>query len=97
MQVREGAACGNRTHDLRITRAPDSADSGRYLRLCCRRLLLRRLWRHLRTVVRVTTRVTSVYRRVVVQLGEAMSNHWRESWHSPGYAWPVVDSWLDSP
>src|SRR4051794_305462 len=64
LQVGKGAACGNRTHDLRITRAPDSADPGRYLRLCCRRLLLRRLCRRLWTVVRVTTRVTNAYRRV---------------------------------
>ena len=49
------------------------------------------------TVVRVTTRVTNAYRGVVVRLGEAMSNHWCESWHPPGDAWPVVHSWFDSP
>ena len=34
-QVTPGAACGNRTHDLRITRAAHTTPSPRYLRLRC--------------------------------------------------------------
>jgi hypothetical protein len=54
-----GAACGNRTHDLRITRAAHIASSRRCQRLCCfpagsGALNLPR-W----TPVRVTTRVTT--------------------------------------
>src|SRR4051794_37735312 len=54
-----GAACGNRTHDLRITRANHTTYYPRYLRLrfCSARSMTRQLpgW----TPVRVTTRVTS--------------------------------------
>src|SRR3954452_4671231 len=53
----QGAACGNRTHDLRITRAAHTTPYPRYLRLrfCSARSMRRQLpgW----TPVRVTTRV----------------------------------------
>src|SRR3954468_18157806 len=69
----QGAACGNRTHDLRITRAAHTTPCPRYLRLrfCSARSMARQLpgW----TPVRVTTRVMTT-RPTVGRCGQRSKN-----------------------